>query len=196
MAIFDWLAAGAAAASAGSAIYGASQAGKAADAQVASNAEAIAEQRRQYDQSRADLAPYRIVGTNALADLAQATGPTYEQSPGYQFRMDEGLKAVNRSASAKGLMASGANQKALTRYGQGVASDDYNTWYNRKAGQAGIGQTATNTGIAAGGAASSNIGNALIGQGNARASGYADAANAYSGGVNNLAYLAGIYGRR
>jgi hypothetical protein len=196
MALFDWLSAGAAAASAGSAIYGASQAGNAADAQVGATQDAIAEQRRQYDINRADLAPYRAVGVNSLLDFATATGSDYTKSPGYDFRMSEGLKAINRGAASRGALNSGATDKALIRYSQGLAADDYNTWMNRKAAQAGIGQTATNAGVMAGNATAGNIGNALIQGGQARASGYANEYNALAGGANSLASLAGMYARR
>jgi hypothetical protein len=196
MALFDWLAAGAAAASAGSSIYGASQAGKAADAQVGATQDAIAEQRRQYDLNRQDLAPYRAVGGNALLNLGGATGDYFVTSPGYQFRMDEGRKALEHSAASRGLLKSGATAKALTRYSHDVASNEYDKWWNRNAALAGIGQTATNTGVSAGNAAAGNIGNALMQGGQARASGYANEFNALAGGANSLASLAGMYARR
>ena len=74
----------------------------------------VAEQRRQYDQTRADQAPYRETGANALDRPAglygvQRTGATaatnadgtpaayggFQATPGYQFRRDEGLKAID-----------------------------------------------------------------------------------------------------
>ena len=51
----------------------------------------------------------------------------YEQSPGYKFQLEEGRKALERSASANKL-GSGALGKALTRYGQGFASRDYQNY--------------------------------------------------------------------
>jgi hypothetical protein len=48
-----------------------SAAGKAADAQVQSDQAAIGEQRREYDQSRADYAPWRQIGVGALQQLAR-----------------------------------------------------------------------------------------------------------------------------
>lgn len=49
-----------------------------------SNAAAIAEQRRQYDLTRSDYAPYRSVGYGALAQLAQAYGIPGFDIPGGQ----------------------------------------------------------------------------------------------------------------
>jgi len=46
----------------------------AADAQSAASAASIAENRRQYDQTRSDYAPYRSIGTNALRRLGALYG--------------------------------------------------------------------------------------------------------------------------
>lgn len=51
--------------------------------------------------------------------------------PGYQFRMAEGLKALERSASARGGLLSGGTLKGLTKYAQGVASDEFQNAYSR-----------------------------------------------------------------
>ncbi len=79
----------------------------------------------------------------------------FQADPGYQFRLDEGQKALERSAAARGGLMSGATMKALTRYSQGVASDEFQNAYNRfnndrtnrfnrLASLAGTGQTANN----------------------------------------------------
>ena len=47
------------------------------------------------------------------------------QDPGYQFRLDEGEKAIRRHASAGSGARTGATYKALTRYGQDYASNEY-----------------------------------------------------------------------
>jgi hypothetical protein len=49
-------------------------AGDAASSQAASSAASIAEQRRQYDLTRSDYAPYRSIGTNALRRLGALYG--------------------------------------------------------------------------------------------------------------------------
>ena len=53
------------------------------------------------------------------------------QDPGYQFRMQEGMKAINASAAAKGGLQSGAALKAAQQYGQGLASQEYGNAYAR-----------------------------------------------------------------
>jgi len=55
-----------------------------------------------------------------------------EEDPGYQFRLDEGRKAMERSAAARGTLRSGATLKGLIDYGQNTASDEYQKAYNRR----------------------------------------------------------------
>jgi len=55
-------------------LFQSDSAGDAADAQAAASAASIAEQRRQYDLTRSDYAPYRAVGTNALRRLGALYG--------------------------------------------------------------------------------------------------------------------------
>jgi len=204
---------GAAVAGAGASIYAGNKAakaqGKAADAAAAVNREQIVEERRQYDTTRADYAPYREVGYGALGKLAGMYGVAapgggagyggtgdFETSPGYAFRMAEGQKAIERSAAARGSLGSGGTLKALTRYAQGVASDEYNNYANRLAALAGVGQSATGSTASAGqamvngiGAANQGIANAATAAGNARASSFANTGSAINSGVNNLASL-------
>jgi hypothetical protein len=46
-------------------------------------------------------------------------------NPDYQFRLKEGLSALQNSAAAKGTLDSGASMKAITEYGQGMAAASY-----------------------------------------------------------------------
>ena len=59
------------------------------------------------------------------------TNADFIKDPGYQFRMDEGIKGVDRSASARGGLFSGQAAKELNRYSQGFASNEFNNAYNR-----------------------------------------------------------------
>lgn len=95
-----WTGLGIAAAGVGGALIGASAADKAANKQAAGTEKAVAETSRQYDQSRADLAPYRQAGTAALDRLRSLLGLTVGQStattgyiPQDQFDAQAYLKA-------------------------------------------------------------------------------------------------------
>jgi len=115
----------------------------------------------------------------------------YQADPGYQFRMQEGTKALERSAAARGGISSGRTLKDLTRFSQGLASEEYNNAYNRfnadrdrrfnrLASLAGIGQTATSNTQQA----SQNYGNQVsqnqIGLGNSVAAHQISQSNRYS----------------
>jgi len=138
---------------AGSAIGGLSQAyagSRAAGAQVDAADRAAALQERIYNSMAA-----RNQGAETLGNLARnrygelvGLGPNtnamgygsavqpfdmskFQADPGYNFRMSEGLKALDRQAAARGGMMSGAALKAAGRYGQESASQEFGNAYNR-----------------------------------------------------------------
>lgn len=55
--------------------------------------------------------------------------------PSYQFRLNEGLKALERSAAAKGMLRTGNTLEELMRYGSDYASQEYGKAAERKLGQ-------------------------------------------------------------
>jgi len=84
--------------------------------------------------ARSDLEPWRKAGTDALGQLQTkiSAGPgDFKESPGYQFRLGEGQKAIERSAAARGGALSGAAVKAGMRYGQEFATADYDNFLRR-----------------------------------------------------------------
>lgn len=179
---------------------------------------AFAEEDRRY--ARENAAPFIEAGREALPmQIEMANNPLtynrlaaeYEQSPGYQFRLDEGIKAIQRGNT--GATLGGATLKALQRYGQGLASQDFGSFvnrrialegnqYNRLAGIAGTGQAtaaqagatmAANTGQVAnaGQAFATGAGSAAMTGANAQAQGRMGVANAFNGTVNALSGIAG-----
>lgn len=145
---------GVGAAIAGSAIVGAGSsylsskaqaksADKAAKAQSESADASLALQKELADQQREDFAPWRNIGETALEKLSAGVfNGDFEvgqvdvtKDPGYQFRMDQGIEALDKSASARGRLLSGAQQKGVTDYAQGVASNEYANAYARQANE-------------------------------------------------------------
>lgn len=121
----------------------------------------------------------------------------FQTDPGYQFRMDEGIKGLDRSAAARGGLLSGAALKGINRFSQDFASNEYGNAYNRfnqdqsnkfnrLAAIAGIGQTSTGQVAQAGQNYATGAGNAMMGAGNAMAAGQVGSANAISGALNNV----------
>ena len=138
-------------------------AAKKAGKQQAKSAEAALDlEWEQYQQQREDIAPWREAGVRGLREfetmarqgppqVAPWTAPQgldprafafqaptaadMQQDPGYQFRLAEGQKALERSAAARGNLLSGGFARGLTRYGQDVASQEYSNVYQRKMGE-------------------------------------------------------------
>jgi hypothetical protein len=159
--------------------------------QMADSTEAgIEEQRRQYDLTRGDFAPWRESGQRALKSLEtdinrMPTSKEVMSDPGYQFGLDQGQQALDRKISSMGGRVSGAALKATSRYTQGYAGAAYGAAYqrrqdrlNRLAALAGVGQTATGSSAVAGQNSTNAITGLLSSQGDANA-----AATMYGGNV-------------
>lgn len=56
----------------------------------------------------------------------------FQASPGYDFRVAQGLRADNAAYAARGLLKSDAAVKALNDYSQGMASSEYGNWFNQQ----------------------------------------------------------------
>lgn len=68
----------------------------------------------------------------AFGSLAQKFGmDDFQADPGYQFRLGEGQKALERKLNASGKTYSPEAAKALLTYNQDMGSNEYNNSYNR-----------------------------------------------------------------
>ena len=226
---------GAAIAGAGASIYSSNVQAIAIDSaaqQQAAAAQAASQQQMaMFNQVQQNITPFMKAGQGALTQLQGLTGtgeggnpltapltsqfqPTMaqlEQTPGYQFSLDQGLKATQNSYAAQGLGASGAAMKGAANYAQGLASTTYqqqfqnnlsqnkqiadilqnqvNTGANAAAGlsSAGIQSTALSNQAAMSGAAASAAG--TVGSANAIAGGVTGATNALGGAATSYALL-------
>jgi hypothetical protein len=207
---------------AGASLFGSSEQ---ASAEKDATNSANATQLQMYNQNRADQAPYRQAGYGALntitQDQANGTGfakpfdqSSFQSDPGYQFQLQQGNQAIQRSAAAQGGLLSGAAGKAIAGYTTNLANTSYgdaynrylqtsNQQYNQLASVAGLGQSATQSTAASGTNAANQVANNTIaggvGAANASASGIVGASNSLTGGANNLSqyYMlknAGMFG--
>ena len=185
-----------AAATLGSAYMGSRSASKAADVQAQATQSAQDAQERMFERQVQLQEPFRKAGEEALNKLLPLSMnytpfgmDQYTQDPGYQFRLTEGMKALDRTAAARGGLLSGATLKGAQRYGQDLASQEYQNAFNRyqteRAAQlnplqslAGVGQTAAGTLTNAYGAYGAQTGQNLQDIASARASGYLGQSNA------------------
>lgn len=152
-----------------------SAARNAANAQQQATDATIAEQRRQYDLTRQDYAPFREAGVDALSrQQAFLNGDRsgFENDAGYLFMRDEMQRGVERGAAARGGLFSGGSQADLAARLGGLANTTAGDYWNRLAGRAGQGQVATQSLGALGASMSNNIGSALLNNGQSRASSY------------------------
>lgn len=163
----------------------------AANAQAKANDAAIAEQRRQYDQTRQDMLPFLQGGYDAINRQKQFLAGDwsgFKDSPDYAFSFSEGLKALDRGAASRGALYSGGADADRIRFGQGLASQNVNNYWNRLAGMANQGQV-TGQGLGSfGQGAANSIASLLNNTGNARASSYmarADANSQLAAGIGN-----------
>lgn len=147
------------------AVSASQQAGAARDAargQQEAADQATQLQREMWEQGRQDIQPWRQAGIRGLRQFEQlarqgppqmglfrgvpalnaaayAFRPPTEadmlRDPGYQFRMQQGQQALERSAAARGGLLSGGFARNLTDYAQGVGSQEYGNVYQRKMGE-------------------------------------------------------------
>lgn len=206
-------------------------ANRASDATRDAADQAIDAQERMFDRQVELQEPFRQTGLTAqnrmmaLLGIGQdRTAPDFgkyagdfgmsdfQADPGYGFRLSEGMKALERSAAARGGLLSGATLKGITRFGQDTASGEFMNAFNRyqtnRSNQLnplqslmGAGQTSTNALTAAAGQTGAGIGSTYMGMGQgianaqmaggaARASGYTNMANSINSGVTNAMSLA------
>jgi len=80
---------------------------------------------------------------NGLNGVPAGTNPMeffLRSIPGYQFAFTEGQRAVQTSAAARGTLLTGGTLRALTRYGTGIADQNYGNMVNRFLSLADLGQ--------------------------------------------------------
>jgi len=176
----------------------------AADAQVASSTAAVAENRRQFNKTQANLRPFLKAGQRALIEQRSLLGlngegrqqnafDRFKDSPGQAFLRERGERALLQNQAAIGGLGGGNVRSALQEQGIGFANQQYTQYVNQLAGLSGGGQTAgVNIGVA-GANAASNIGNALQSGGAARASGILGAQQANAKTTENLFNLGAMF---
>lgn len=75
------------------------------------------------------------------SDFLKNISQGYQQSPGYQFRLNQALGGANNAAAAGGMLGSPAHQQQNEQVAEGLANQDYEGWLNHVMGLFGQGQT-------------------------------------------------------
>jgi|SRR5215472_4949948 len=169
------------------------------------NLELILPQMQQnYNTAVAGYQPYATAGQLSLKDqqdllglngpdAASAAMAKFQTSPGYQWSLQQGLRATDMGAAARDMLRSGATLKAEQAYGTGLADQEFGNYFSRLAGLSNLGFNAAG-GIASAGAnlISQEEGNAqaqnaaLIGGANAQNSILGNATQGLQANLNNL----------
>ena len=140
-------------------------------AQQSANTKAAQQQAQaDYQQQIDRTAPWVNTGTQAGTDAANLLGlngsdaataamGNFTASPGYQWQLQQGLRAVDAGAAAQGMTRSGATLKAEDAYGSGLANQDFSNYYNRLFNLTQLGgQVASGNATTANNAATSAVG--------------------------------------
>jgi hypothetical protein len=139
---------------------------------------------------RAQGAPGSAQGEQSIEEMVKA-------DPSYDFRLNEGMRALERSRAAGGGLLSGGTTRGITRYAQDYASTEYGKIYDRIANIAGLGQTGAQASAQGTMFAGNVMSNAAAGAGYGRASGYVAQGNQWANALNQVAQLdwGGVFNR-
>lgn len=178
----------------------------AAEAQLQGTREALDFQRESRDIALDMLRPEIATSQTALARMMQMSGQEIpsalqgavgdigefelEEDPGYQFRQDESMRALEESAAARGGLMSGGFARQALRQASNLASQEYTNIYNRLASVANrqpVGQSQASTALNFG----TNASNISQNAGDARASGYIAQGNAWQNTMDQIALALG-----
>lgn len=163
-----------------------------------------------------NFTPYDFISTSAPGAGAEYTGPDMEGrrpltdeeaeallgtgepydftgSPGYQFRYNEGLRALQNGLIGRGLGLSGRAVKEAERFGQNYAADEFNAEFARNATLAGLSPPSVGSMNALIGNFATNAGNLAMNQGQIGANSAYNNANIFTNALNNLSYGYGQY---
>lgn len=136
--------------------------------QISAGNQANSQDQAQYNTEQSNLNPLISVGNQAAGQLsgqlpsltAQFTGANLQNTPGYQFTLQQGLEQAQNGFAARGLASSGAAIKGAENYATGLASSTYNTQLQNYLSQNNQIYNMLNGTASLGGQASQALGNA------------------------------------
>lgn len=134
----------------------------------------------------ANDAEAQLLGLTPITSQTQNGFNNYLNSTGYNFMLNQGTNAITGNAASRGIVNSGATAKALTQFGQNLATQNFNNYLGQvgtlaQRGQTGLGQVASAG--AAGGAAASQ---ALQASGNAQSTGLNNALGSFTNAIGSI----------
>ncbi len=188
---------------------------KAADTQAGAAGAASQVQQGMFNQTQANLQPWMQGGQVALSELNNRLGLSgdpnsgnfgqlthqfglsdFQQSPAYQFNLEQGKAAIDKASASRGKFYNPSTLQDIAKYSQGLASNEYQNAfsnyntnmgniYNRLSGISGAGQNAAANLGGFSGTLAGQLGSNITGAGNAQAAGQVGVGNAITGGIAN-----------
>lgn len=163
----------------------------AADTQAQATMAGVREQRRQFNRTREDLAPYRQAGADALPGLQNlVTDPSSQRqfiqdNPFYKTLADDAQSRVFETQAARGKLGSGDTASALQDNLLKLGSDLLNQNIAQRSNLVSMGQSASAQTGQFGQQTANTISDLHTQRGNAQAAGTVGAANAWTNAANN-----------
>ena len=180
-------------------------------------------QREMWEQGREDTSPWREFSQrqlpgygsaiSGLSDYSFDFDPSQvENTPGYQFRLEQGSENMMRGMRASGMRQSGGMAVDMMNYGQNYASQEYMNEYqrqletsmanygfraddvNRRSTAAGMGSSAATAGMQAGVSAGAYMASGMNVAGGYNAAGIMGQNNAWTNAINSGMQFAGNSG--
>ena len=119
------------------------------------------------------------LGLNGPEGNARATG-AFQTAPGYEFQRDQGIQALDRSASARGSFQSGGAMADVLDFSQGLADRSYGSWLDRLA-------STSDTALSGQTGALNNLANLAAGTASQKLSHAGDVTSGFMGAYNQMA---------
>ena len=127
------------------------------------------------DQLKQYIMPYITAGQGALGKASGAydellkdpnalisrIGAGYKQSPGYQWRLNQGEQGITNAAAAGGMAGTGQHQQQAGELAENIANQDYNNYMQNALGLYGTGLSGQQTLATGGQAAGADLGTSL-----------------------------------
>lgn len=131
-----------------------------------------------------DISPYTTGATSASGVLQaqDAAFKNFRDSTGYQDQFNEGQRAVTSALGNRGMLDSGAAQKALVKYGNYQANQSFGSYLDRLVQQQGVGLGAASAQAGVG----TNYANATSANNNNNANNIGNAALSNAGAINGV----------
>lgn len=120
------------------------------------------------------------LGLNGSGGNAAAVN-AYRSSPGYDFKVDSALDALDRRAASRGMLASGNTTNDTLATVTGLADQDYGSWLDRLSGLTTLGANETNIGASGAAAGYGAMAPVYVNDANSRVG----LASNVTGGINN-----------